>query len=216
MQIINNEAGTAVSDLIKNIQDNAEYLSEIDGLIGDGDHGINMNKGFSQAADKLQDTTYSFSEGTKVISTILMERIGGSMGPLYGIFFEALSETVGDDEIITESTFGSMLKCAATAVQDIGGAEVGDKTLIDVLVPAAEAYKNAQDNGEDYLGALMAMKKASSDGWEQTKNLIAKKGRASRLGERSKGVYDAGATSCNIILQSIADSFIKILRQDSK
>ena len=99
MKIKNREAGFVINDLIMTIQQNKDYLSEIDGKIGDGDHGINMNKGFTMCQEKLKGKTYSLSEGFKILSETLMDDIGGSMGPLYGVFFEEASISLDKEDI---------------------------------------------------------------------------------------------------------------------
>lgn len=211
MDIKNNEASCVILDLIKSIQDKKDFLSEVDGKIGDGDHGINMNKGFTLCGEKLKNKTYNMSEGFSVLSQTLLEDIGGSMGPLYGVFFDEMSQKSNDSEVIDEKVFKTMLDSAVAAIQDIGSAKLGDKTLLDTLIPAADAYEKALSSGKSFVQCLEDMKIAAEDGWKSTKDMVAKIGRASRLGERSRGVLDAGATSCYIILNSIACSLQKIL-----
>ena len=210
MTFRNETAGTVILDLISTIQSNKDYLSEVDGKIGDGDHGINMNKGFSITEEKLTGHDFSMSEGFQVLGETLMEEIGGSMGPLYGVFFETLSQTCAGMEKIDEKVFGDMLQNAAEAVQEIGDAHVGDKTLMDTLLPALDAYNAACAEGKSFTEALDDMQQAAADGWRSTEDMVARIGRASRLGERSRGVLDAGATSCYLILDSMARS-IKML-----
>jgi len=211
MKIKNSDAGSIVFDLIAKIHENTEYLSEIDGKIGDGDHGINMNKGFLLCQKKLEGTSFSFTEGISVLSATLMEDIGGSMGPLYGIFFEEMANAGRDAEWIDASTFGKMITAALAGIQEISSAQVGDKTLMDVLIPAKERYCQALGAGKDFDASLEQMKEAANAGWLSTRDMMAKIGRASRLGERSIGVLDAGATSCNLILQTIATSIQRML-----
>ena len=208
----NSTSGVIVDNLITTIQNNRDYLSEIDGKIGDGDHGINMNKGFTMCHEKLTGKTYSFSEGLKVLSETLMNDIGGSMGPLYGVFFEEISLSINEENISAE-VFAEILNNSIKAIKDIGNAKPGDKTLLDTLVPAYEAFENAQIKGKNFYDSLNEMKDAAYKGWQSTKDMIAKIGRASRLGERSKGVLDAGATSCYLIIESMTDSIQKILSE---
>ena len=139
-----------------------------------------------------------------------MDDIGGSMGPLYGVFFEEASITLDKDDIDSES-FEKMLNDSIDAVQSIGNAKVGDKTLLDTLIPAHEGFKNSLKKGDDFYTSLEVLKDEAYSGWKSTENMTAKIGRASRLGERSKGVLDAGATSCYFILNSMAKSIQKIL-----
>ena len=207
---LNKDGRVVVDKLIVAIQTNKEYLSDIDGLIGDGDHGINMNKGFTICQERLEDGM-GLTEALKTLGRVLMMEIGGSMGPLYGTLFNKMSRASKDEEMITRDVFGKMLSDARIGVSELGSAKVGDKTLMDVLIPADEAYKAAQAADKDFKGCLADMKAAAETGWQSTKDLVAKIGRASRLGERSRGVLDAGATSCNLILQTMADAIIELL-----
>lgn len=211
MKIKNSDAGSIIVDLVSKIHDSTEYLSEIDGKIGDGDHGINMNKGFMLCQKKLEGTSFSLSEGLSVLGSTLLEDIGGSMGPLYGIFFEEMANAGHDAEWIDAITFRKMITAALAGIQEISSAQIGDKTLMDVLIPAKESYCKALDSGKDFIAALEKMKEAANSGWLSTRDMMAKIGRASRLGERSIGVLDAGATSCNIIIQTMATSIQSML-----
>ncbi len=202
-----NKAGVKlVTDLVATIQANRDYLSEIDGKIGDGDHGINMNKGFTLCGERLAAGTADMSAALMTLSETLMNDIGGSMGPLYGVFFEGLSTQSEGKEQIDAAAFLAMLEEALAGIEDIGSAKVGDKTLLDTLSPAVEAFRGAVEGGKDFTAALDEMDAAAEAGWRSTENMVAKIGRASRLGERSRGVLDAGATSCWLILHSMADS----------
>ena len=206
MQTFTNEAGSVIIDkLILTIQENKQYLSDIDGLIGDGDHGINMNKGFTMCREELDKNPGDFAYGLKVLAKILMMKIGGSMGPLYGKFFKAIGVALEGKEEIGIVEMGEALKAAVDAIASISPAKVGDKTLIDTLVPALAAYEKAQTLNKSFSEALEAMKAAAIEGRDSTKDMVAQLGRASRLGERSRGVLDAGATSCCLILCTIAD-----------
>ena len=188
--------------LIRTIQANASMLSEIDGAIGDGDHGINMDKGFTLFARSIAEKNVDLSDGLKNLGTILLTEIGGSMGPLYGTFFLEMAKASKGKERIDKEVFGAMLDNALDGVRNLGKAKVGDKTLLDSLVPATEAYRASLKKGKTFTEALVEMKNAAARGKESTRNMIAKVGRSSRLGERSRGVLDAGAVSCWLILQS--------------
>ncbi len=211
MTFNNSGAGCVVLGLIETIQKNAAYLSEIDGLIGDGDHGINMNKGFTLCKSRL-NATFSLSEGLHTLSSTLMEDIGGSMGPLYGVLFYEMAEACAAAEAIDSAVFEKMLQFAIAGIEEIGNAKKGDKTLLDTLIPAKEAYSAALAEGKSFTDALDAMQDGARQGWESTKEMIAKTGRASRLGERSRGVLDAGATSCFLLLSSMAHTMSKLIK----
>jgi dihydroxyacetone kinase-like protein len=207
MEAFSNSSGAIVlSDLIAVIQRNKQYLSDIDGAIGDGDHGINMNKGFSLCEEALRDHPGDLAHGLTMLSKVLMTKIGGSMGPLYGYFFESMAHEATGKEAIDAAVFGAMLKASATAIQTISDATVGEKTLLDTLLPAVAAYEQSLASGADFRQALTSMKEAAVKGRDSTRDMIARKGRASRLGERSRGTLDPGATSCCLILCSMADS----------
>jgi len=214
MQYFLNKKGVVIIyDLIKIIQDNALYLSEIDGAIGDGDHGINMNKGFTMCKDRLIDKQIDLSAALNTLGEVLLDEIGGAMGPLYGMFFIGMSNACKDIKKIDSMVFKDMLEAAVSELSeiDLSKAKIGDKTMMDTLIPAVEAYKTAVNHGKSSIEALEEMKIAAEKGKESTKELIAKVGRASRLGERSKGFLDVGAVSSWLILTSIADSIIKII-----
>ena len=198
-------AGQVVLDLIGVINENRAYLSEIDGAIGDGDHGINMSKGFMQCRDRLLEAPVlpGLAEGLDILAMTLLEGIGGSMGPLYGSFFMGLSESMAGQTHLDAAGFGKALASGVDGVATVGDAKVGDKTLMDTLIPARDAYAAALDSGADFNAALTAMVVAAEEGWKSTKDLQARIGRAARLGERSVGVLDAGATSCFLILKSL-------------
>lgn len=208
---LNSEGALIVHEMIIAIQQNKQYLSDIDGAIGDGDHGINMNKGFTMCETEMQNNPGNLSQSLNLLSKILMMKIGGSMGPLYGKFFKAMAKASETHEIITISVFDNMLGDALQAIQSISTAKVGDKTLMDTLVPAVEAYSAEVEKGSPYENALDSMVIAARAGMESTKDLMAKIGRSSRLGERSIGVLDAGAISCFLILDSMAASIKKLL-----
>ena len=192
--------------LIETIQQNRAYLSELDGAIGDGDHGINMSKGFGLAGDQLGDAGYDLSSGLDTLGTTLMMEIGGAMGPLYGSLFMGMAAECQGKERIDGALFGNMLRAARSAVGDLGNAKIGDKTLMDTLIPAVDAFDAALAGGATLCRALEGMKSAAEAGKDSTYDLVARIGRASRLGERSRGHLDAGATSCWLILSALADA----------
>ncbi len=199
-----------IDALIAAIDQNAQMLSEIDGAIGDGDHGINMRKGFLLVREQL-DGPIALPAGLELIGDTLLTRIGGAMGPLYGSFFDEMGAAGEGVEDIDAKTFSAMLGAGRAVVADLGEAHVGDKTLLDALVPAVEAFDAAVGRGDAFAEALGAMADAAERGKESTRELVAKVGRASRLGERSRGVLDAGATSCWLMLSAMATSMRALL-----
>ncbi len=205
--IKNAGAGLIVKDIAAVIVENKAYLSEIDGKIGDGDHGNNMAKGFGRASDRVVSDETLDSAFSK-LSDVLMSEIGGSMGPLYGMMFADMAEALDGKEVIDADTFATMLAAGRDGVMAVGAANVGDKTLLDSLVPAVAAFEGSSKN---FGTALENMKTAAENGRDSTIDMVAKIGRSSRLGERSRGVLDAGATSCCMILTTLADSVLQRL-----
>ena len=193
MQAFKNAEGKSILlRMVQVIQENKVYLGQIDGVIGDGDHGANMNKGFTMFLNQYKDVDYSFTEGLYHLGMVLLNGIGGSMGPIYGTIFMAMSEAA--EELFT-----------------IVDARKGDKTLVDSLSPAIDAVQQAAAAEADFRSALDAMCAASGQGKERTRDLTARYGRASRLGERSRGVLDAGAVSCDLLLNAMAQGIGELL-----
>ena len=217
MSAFKNEDGKDIlMCMVESIQKNKDYLGEIDGLIGDGDHGMNMNKGFSVFKERFDEVDLSFAEGLEELGVILLNEIGGSVGPIYGTVFMEMAEAGEGAQDIDVETYGKMLRAGLCGLQNIVDAKVGDKTLVDSLSPAVDAIELAASKNVGFVDALESMKKAARDGRDTTKDMIAKFGRSSRLGERSRGVLDAGATSCCIILESMADGISGKLLQGEK
>ncbi len=206
-QISSTDAKKTLNIVAQTIIDNKQYLSDIDGLIGDGDHGINMAKGFRLYLERFSDTKDDFASSLNALGLILFNEIGGSMGPLYGNIFMNMSEAAEESKVVTAEIFGEMLKGATAAIKELGDAKPGDKTLMDVLVPAKDAYLQAITEGKNFAESLIIMDKAAEEGRDATKDLVAKIGRASRLGDRSRGVLDAGACSACLILTTFAKNF---------
>jgi dihydroxyacetone kinase-like protein len=212
---LNTEGGVVVGAVIRTIQAHAAALSEIDGAIGDGDHGINMNKGFSMAGERLAGRQFGLSEGCAEIGSVLIGEIGGAMGTLYGTFFREMARASKGHETIDAPVFDSMLEKAAGGVFALGNARIGDKTLVDTLAPALDAFRAEVKAGGSFAQALSAMTAGAERGKESTRDLVARVGRSSRLGERSRGVLDAGAVSCWLILKSMAESMRGLLDKDA-
>ncbi len=207
-------AGFIVLDMVAAIVREQGFLSEIDGKIGDGDHGINMSKGFRLAGERLSGREFGLAQGFATLGDTLLGDIGGSMGPLYGTFFTAMADALDGAERIDAARFAATLRAGVETVADLGGAKPGDKTLMDVLVPAQAAFDAALGRGEGFAASLLAMKEAAAAGLESTRDMVARIGRASRLGERSRGTLDAGAASCNLLLAALADGLLRELHND--
>jgi len=198
--------------MVHAIQNHKDYLSELDGLIGDGDHGANMNKGFTMFEERYLKEDIDFTEGLDALATVLLEEIGGSMGPIYGTVFMDMADAGDGLEKIDLPAFTQMMTAGLEGLQDIVEAQVGDKTLIDTLVPTVDALIQACNGDRSFSQALDEAKAAAKGGFESTKELVAKIGRASRLGDRTKGFLDPGATSCYLLLDSMMDEIKKQLK----
>lgn len=205
----NAEGKSILLKMVKAIQDNKTYLGDVDGLIGDGDHGMNMNKGFTMFGDRIAEEEISFCDGLNELGTVLFNEIGGSMGPIYGTIFMEMADAGEAYEEIGTTELAEMLEAGLAGLCEIVEAKVGDKTLVDTLSPSVDALKKA--DGISFQEALEKMKEAAREGRDSTKDMVAKFGRSSRLGERSRGVLDAGATSCCVILEAMADGIIEKL-----
>lgn len=180
----------------KEINENKSYLSDLDTPIGDGDHGNNMGRGvsaFEDAFKKEEPTT--ISDTFKVLSMAMISKVGGASGPLYGSAFMNMMKATKDVDIInSQEQLGKIIEEGTNGIQARGKAEAEDKTMLDVWLPVTEALKNNQLTADVIENAK-----------EHTKNLVAKKGRASYLGERAIGHIDPGSASSAILFQTLLD-----------
>lgn len=200
--------GKKVIEILKEISikidENKGYLSELDAAIGDGDHGINMSKGFNAVIEKLKDDEGLDIAGIlKKTGMALVSNVGGASGPLYGTAFMKAAVSINGKTEIDIKDFSNMLKDALEGIKMRGKSQYGEKTMIDALEPALEAINLGIIHENEDKEILKLAKEAAYKGVEYTKGIIATKGRASYLGERSIGHQDAGATSSAIILETI-------------
>jgi dihydroxyacetone kinase-like protein len=205
------DAAPVALDIARAVIEARDHLSEIDGATGDGDHGVNMAKGFRLVIARLEGTDFDLANGFATIGDTLLSDIGGSMGPLYGSFFTEMADALDGRDAIDPAALLAMLSAGETAIVDLGEAAVGDKTLIDVLTPSRIAVEQAVGSGASLAATLTALRDAAATGLESTRDLVARRGRAARLGERSRGVLDAGAASCELILRTLADGLARHL-----
>lgn len=196
---------------VKELTTFEKYIIEIvKAAVGKADVVILRDIG-SSLHPEVGDEETAFTDGLTGLGMVLLNEIGGSMGPIYGTIFMEMADAAGDAEDITLELFGTMLSAGLEGLYGIVDARPGDKTLVDTLSPCVECIKNAAADKKDYAAALDEMKECAEEGKESTKDMVAMYGRASRLGERSKGVLDAGATSCCIILKAMAEGMKKVL-----
>jgi phosphoenolpyruvate---glycerone phosphotransferase subunit DhaL len=190
------------------ISENKEYLTELDAAIGDADHGINMNRGMQAVLGKLDAGDQpDIGALLKTVGMTLVSTVGGAGGPLYGtLFLQMGSSAAGKSELSIED-WAAALAAGVDGVQKRGKAERGDKTMLDALMPAVEALQTAVSDGADSGQALEASAEAAESGMKATTPLVARKGRASYLGERSANHQDPGATSSWLLVRAAADTF---------
>ncbi len=192
------------------IADNKDYLTQLDSAIGDADHGANMDRGFKAALVKLPGVADK-DIGTllKSVGMTLVQTVGGAGGPLYGTFFMQAGTPTANKMELTVSDWSAALEAALNGVVARGKAQLGDKTMVDALTPALNAIKQAVSDGADQGESLRRSASAAEQGMKDTIPLVAKKGRASYLGERSAGHQDPGATSSFLLLKAAADMWGK-------
>jgi dihydroxyacetone kinase-like protein len=189
------------------IAENKEHLTKLDSAIGDADHGINMDRGMKAALSKL-DGTAGGDVGTllKTVGMTLVSTVGGAGGPLYGTLFMQMGMAASDKQELAPEDWAAALEAAITGVQARGKAEPGDKTMVDALLPAKDALMAALGEGAPLGEALRRSAAAAEEGMKATVPLVARKGRASYLGERSAGHQDPGATSTYLLLKTAAET----------
>ncbi len=203
---------TAVRDWIRafaaEVAEHRAELVQLDTAIGDGDHGTNMDRGMRKAVEKLDDVEgEDIGALLKTVGMALVSSIGGAAGPLYGtLFLQMGTASAGRDEL-NLAGWTDALEAGVKGVQARGKAEPGDKTMVDALLPAIDALDKAVAAGSPLDEALAGSAEAARQGMEGTIPLVARKGRASYLGERSAGHQDPGATSTHLLLQAAADAW---------
>ncbi|WP_103077500.1 dihydroxyacetone kinase subunit DhaL [Petrotoga mexicana] len=188
--------------------ENKNYLTELDAAIGDADHGINMARGFKKVKEKIEDDSFkNNSDLVKTVAMTLISTVGGASGPLYGTAFLNISKIIPDSDFDIDS-FIKIGETVIEGIQKLGKAQRGEKTMLDTIIPAVNALRESKVKGLSLERALEECKKAAEEGMKATIPLLATKGRASYLGERSKGHQDPGATSSYLIIKVIVDELI--------
>ncbi len=190
------------------VAENREYLTRLDSAIGDADHGTNMDRGMKAVVAKL-DAQEGEDIGAllKTVGMTLVSTVGGAGGPLYGTLFLQMGvATAGKSELEAED-WAAALDAAVKGVEMRGKAEPGDKTMIDALIPARDAFSSALVEGASFEDALTKSARAAEEGMLATIPIVAKKGRASYLGERSAGHQDPGATSSELLVKTAAENW---------
>lgn len=185
---------------------NRDYLVELDAAIGDADHGANMDRGFKAVVEKLPEMAdQNISMIFRNAGMTLISTVGGAAGPLYGTFFIQSAMKIYEKTELNLAEWADALQAGVDGVVLRGKAQPGDKTMLDALKPAADALKQSVKDDQPLPAALQASAEAARLGMESTVPMVARKGRASYLGERSAGHQDPGATSSYLMLQAAAD-----------
>jgi phosphoenolpyruvate---glycerone phosphotransferase subunit DhaL len=191
------------------IAEQKDYLTQLDSAIGDADHGANMDRGFQAViAKKAELQNGDIGAALKGVAMTLISKVGGASGALYGTFFLQASTVAGSRTELSPSDFGSLLEKGLAGIVLRGKAAVGDKTMVDALQPAIKAYKHSVESGETLENALSNAVSAAEQGLKSTVPLVARKGRASYLGERSAGHPDPGAASTLLLFRSAAEALV--------
>jgi phosphoenolpyruvate---glycerone phosphotransferase subunit DhaL len=207
-------ADVTVSDLVawverfrELVREHQAELTRLDSEIGDADHGSNLARGMDAAAVKLSDTPPSTgAEVGKTVGMALVSTVGGASGPLYGTFFLRAGAAAGSADALDAAALGAALRAGVEGVVARGKAEPDDKTMIDALLPAVAAWDAAVTEGANPAAAASAAAEAAAAGRDRTEPLVARKGRASYLGERSAGHIDPGAASATLLLEALRDA----------
>jgi phosphoenolpyruvate---glycerone phosphotransferase subunit DhaL len=196
------------------IRESEPLLTKLDAAIGDADHGINMCRGMDAVEEKLGQLTLTDLSGQlRVISTTLLSSVGGASGPLYGAFFLQFSHTTVHQADLGLVELTSAVEAGCRGVVQLGKAAVGDKTMVDTLAAASRSLHSSCNHHESLPQALEACRKAAREAAEGTLPLVARKGRASYLGERSAGTQDPGATSAALLFESLARAVTPVSSQ---
>lgn len=202
-------------DIIKWIQLTArymeqqkDYLTDLDRAIGDADHGNNMDRGFKKVISQIESyKDRDIGSILKMVGMALISSVGGAAGPLYGTFYLQAASAVNSKSELNPADVVAMLEAGTEGIIKRGKTNIGDKTIIDSLKPAVDTLKQAMSEGKELTDALHAAIQGAEQGMKNTIPLVAKKGRASYLGERSAGHQDPGATSAYFILKALLDSY---------
>lgn len=209
MAITRDDVLNWVRDYAQVIEDNHEMLTDLDREIGDADHGANMRRGFRAVLEKLP-TVEDKDIGSilKNVGMTLLSKVGGAAGPLYSTLFMKAGTTIGAKTEMELTDWAKALEAATVGIANLGKALPNDKTMLDSLYPALSALNSAIENGASNGEALQKSAEAAHEGMLATIPLVARKGRASYLGERSAGHQDPGATSTYLLIKSAAETWL--------
>lgn len=194
----------------KKIQENREYLCELDSAIGDGDHGNSMSKGFKAVENKLENNDPdTVGHLFKLVGTTLMKNMGGATGPIFATLFMSAGKKAGDRKNADLDTLADMFETSLKDVSERGDAKPGDKTMIDALKPAVEALRESGKKDRSITEGMKLAYERASEGVEKTKEMKPSRGKAKSLGDRAIGHQDPGATSVSLIFKAMHGSIKK-------
>ncbi len=197
-----------VREFARVVGENAQLLTDLDAAIGDADHGINMDRGMTAVVATLDEgAPADMSALCKQVGMTLVKSVGGASGPLYGTFFLRMASAMGSGDSEDAADFAKALRAGVEGVVQRGRAEAGDKTMFDALAPALDALDTALASGSGLAAALADATIAAEKGRDATEPMVARKGRASYLGQRSVGHVDPGATSAAMLIAAAASAF---------
>jgi len=190
------------------VEAEADHLTQLDSAIGDGDHGVNMTRGFRAVTQALAAADGGEPPGKQLIlaGKTLVSTVGGASGPLWGTALRRAGRALGDTPAIDGPALASALEAGLAGVQELGAAVPGDKTMVDALTPALATLRSELESGAALAAAVAAAADAAADGARATGPMQARKGRASYLGERSIGHQDPGATSSALIVRALGEA----------
>jgi phosphoenolpyruvate---glycerone phosphotransferase subunit DhaL len=186
----------------------ADHLTQLDSAIGDGDHGVNMTRGFSAVVEAVDGSEEPPGKQLILAGKTLVSKVGGASGPLWGTALRRAGRAVGSAEALEGTQLVDALTAGLAGVVELGAAEPGDKTMVDALAPAIVALRAALEEGQPLDAAVAAAADAADAGARATVPMQARKGRASYLGERSVGHQDPGATSTAVIVRALGRALV--------
>lgn len=212
MTITSDELKGILIDIAAEIEKQKDYLSELDRAIGDGDHGVTMAQGWQAIKEKLAELEQGTDCGEmcKSIGMTFLNAVGSSVGPLYATAFMRGGMAIQHKHALEDADIIRFWIDAGNGIKERGKAQVGDKTMVDTWDPAIQALEAAHGQGDNVLTCFEKAVKAGKEGMEATANMVSKRGRSSRLGDRSVGHRDPGAVSGYIILSAFLESLKKI------
>jgi len=203
-----------LEDIASEISQNKDYLTELDSIGGDGDHGVNLERGFNKVKSQLAELqTSNLSDIGSILTavgTTILSTVGGATGSLYGASFLKAGTICRGKTEIRARDLPEIYSACTGAMVELGGAKAGDKTMLDVMLPATEAAIGASTESTDLVYVLAKVAEAARQGLESTKSMVAKKGRAMYLGDRTLGHYDVGAASLCFMFESSARTVSKL------